>query len=473
MKQEFFISQRLGFSNAQADLIRQIGIETFMKRSLNAPNAVLETPKFFDDAPRTRDEYRGLKQKSDEEKKKLVASEVLRNIGFSHVWLSKMTTDELPLREKMTLFWHNHFVSGYQKVRVSWAMFQQNQLLREHAFGNYRELTRRILYNNAMLIYLDNTQNKAKTPNENLSRELLELFTLGVGNYSESDIKEGARALAGLSLDDNGGKYYRFWEDNSDKTYFGKTGNWKADDLVNIIFKQPKAGRRLMEKFLKYFVSDNPSVQMLDDYTSAFQKADFEMKPMLEKLSRDERFIKSQGLKIKDPLSFLTTTLYEFQLELPPARQLVPYFKEQSMVLLNPPNVKGWDGGQMWLSSQRLLQRVGVVSTLASGKSLDNFKFKKKQERAADDMQMDDISMRNQTQMAEQKPVFRWDKTLDSNKKIIESVASRLVFTVSADMQTDMERLLKYDFKPTEPTAQDAVTRLAEYIMKSPEFQIC
>jgi uncharacterized protein (DUF1800 family) len=471
MKSNHFISQRLGFSNAQADVIQKIGVVPFLKNSFGTPLS-MDPPKFMEDAPKTRDEYRDLRKMDELEKKKAAIAENLRIAGLSHAWVERMHTNEYPLREKMTLFWHNHFVSGFKKIKISWAMWEQNQLFREMAFGNYRELTRRILSDNAMIAYLDNTQNKVKSRNENLSRELLELFTLGVGNYSETDIKEGARALAGLNIDDKNARYYKIWEDDGEKNYLGKKGNWKADDLVRLIFEHPRAGRRLMEKFLKFFMTDTPSVSLIEDYTSAFRKADFEMKPMLEKLVKDERFLTSQGNKIKDPLSFLLTTLFEFQLDTPPARQLVQYFKEQDMMLFNPPNVKGWDGGTAWLSSQKLLQRCGVVATLASGKSLDNFKIKAKQMDVADDLEMSEGTMFGKPRKEQKLPVLKWNKSLTTNKLIIQDLSERLIFTVSKDMQTDMEQVLKYDFNPTEMNAQQAITRLAEYIMKSPEYQL-
>ena len=252
MKESFFLSQRLGFTNAQAATIERFGVRKFLEHSL-ATSPTLPEPGFLTGSPRTREELRTLRQMSPQDKKEYAVAERRRGLSLAHLWLEKMHTDEYPLREKMALFWHNHFVSDIQKVKVSYAMWRQNALFREMAFGSYRELTRRILYDNAMLAYLDNTQNKANKLNENLSRELLELFTLGVGNYSETDIKEGARALAGLNLGDEGGQYYRMWEDQGTKTYLGKTGRWKADDMVDLIFDHPRAGELLMTKFLKYF----------------------------------------------------------------------------------------------------------------------------------------------------------------------------------------------------------------------------
>ena len=471
MKEAFFLSQRLGFTNAQAEAISRLGVENFLKKSFDTPLSI-EEPKFMAEAPKSRKEYREIKQLSDDAKKKFTITERLRTAGIAHIWLDKMAKDEYPLREKMVLFWHNHFVSDMQKVKLSYSMLRQNNLLREMAFGNYKELTRRILYDNAMLAYLDNTQNKARTPNENLSRELLELFTLGVGNYTEGDIKEGARALAGLNLGDEVGQYYRIWQDTTDKTYLGKTGNWKADDMVNIIFDHPKAGERLMTKFLKYFVTDAPSTALIEDYTKAFRKANFEMKPMLEKLVRDERFVKSQGMKIKDPTTFLLQLLHEFQVDVPPIRAIQPYFLAQGMRLLYPPNVKGWDGGKSWLSSQKLLQRISAVELLTSGKSLDNDKLKRKQEMVAEEMGMTMDTMDDTKNKDIQTPVLRWNAALTNNKDIIKDLTERLIFVVAPELQTDCERILKYDFDAKANNAQQSVTRLAEHIMKSPEFQV-
>ena len=471
MKQKYFLSQRLGFSNAQADNIQNIGIDAFLEKSFQTPHTV-EMPAFLNDAPKSRKEYRDIRQQSEEQKKMLRDAENLRNVGTAHWWINKMATDDFPLREKMVLFWHNHFVSGFQKVRSSYAMFQQNQLFREQAFGNIRELTRAVLYNNAMLIYLDNVQNKAKTPNENLSRELLELFTLGVGNYTEQDIKEGAKALAGLNLSEEGARYYKIWEDNSDKIYLNKRGNLKADDLVEIIFAHPKAGYRFAEKLLKAFVTDTPDTNFINDYAAVLRKNNFELKPFFKKLIHDQRFLKSAGSKIKDPLLFLLETLYEFQLPVPPARQLVPYFQGQGMVLLNPPNVKGWDGGKQWLSAQKLIQRAQVVHIFSAGRSLDNSKFGKKQKAASEGMQMNNEILGDETQSEDVKSDFRWNKSAHGIKDILNDMSDRLLYTMDDETKKEIVNKIGYDFDPNSANAQQTVTRVAEYLLKLPDYQI-
>ncbi len=473
MKEKYFVSQRLGFTNAQAENIEKIGLPTFLDRSFKTTSKV-ETPAFLVDAPKTRKEFRELKQMSEENNKKIFITEVLRNNGTSHWWIQKMTTDEFPLREKMVLFWHNHFTSSYEKVKSSWAMFQQNQLFRENAFGNFKDLTRQILYNNAMITYLDNIQNKAKAPNENLSRELLELFTLGVGNYTESDVKEGARALAGLNLHEDQGAYIKFWEDNGDKKYLGKSGNLKADDLVDAIFDHPKAAHRITEKFLKYFVTSTPKQGDIEKYATFLRANNFEIQPFLKVLLTSDTFLKSQGQLVKDPLSFLMQLLYEFQLPVPPQKYLVPYFNQQGFVLLNPPNVKGWEGGRAWLSSQKLVQRMSLVHTIAAGKELEAFKLKVKKAELSDKMEYDLQIQNDSAYLNNETPVIRWDKTKESTSaKIIDSFCEQFLIHSDSETKRNLEGILRYDFDPNTPNAEKTVGFLAENLLKLPEFQIC
>ena len=464
MKSEYFFSQRLGFTNAQSENIRNIRIDSFIKHSFEADYSKA-VPAFLADAPKSIKEYRELKNMSEASKKVFAQQERLHGLKLQHWWIERMYSSEFPLREKMTLFWHNHFVSGVQKVKVVWSLYQQNELFREFAFGNFKELTKRILYDNAMLLYLDNNQNKAKTPNENLSRELLELFTLGVGNYTEQDIKDGAKALAGLNLSDTGGRYYKIWEDDSTKTYLGRTGNWKADDIVDIIFDHPKAANRLSEKLIKWFMTDTPSQNLINEYAAFFKAHHFEIQPFLTKLFTDHRFAESQGSKIKDPLSFMLQSLYAFQVRYIPVTSMFQYLNEQGMVLFNPPNVKGWDGGQYWLSSQKLIQRCSAVGLIASGQSFNKFKPKK--------INMEDADLQQEEQdAANQTLAFDWNHGAKNNLEVIRDITDRLLFTVDKGMQEDMERLIKYDFDPRSASADAAVTRVAEFAMKAPEFQV-
>ena len=232
---------RLGFSGKEAVEIKKNGIELFVKNSMKA-SFDKKIPAFLEDDPKTLAELKEIRQQikvaTSEEQKQIIKKQFLSSLEMKAWWINKMTAAEFPLREKMVCFWHNHFVSTVQKVRVNYWVYQHNQTLRENAFGNYKELTKKILKTNAMVRYLDNVDNRKDKINENLSRELLELFTLGIGNYTENDIKNGAKALAGLGLGETQAQYRKFFEDNETITYLGKTGKFKVDDLVDIIFEQ-------------------------------------------------------------------------------------------------------------------------------------------------------------------------------------------------------------------------------------------
>lgn len=428
MKANYFLSQRLGFSNAQADFIEKNGLDEFLKRSF-AFQTESQQFDFMADAPKTRAELRQIRQMEEVKKRESALEEVRRTLQLARWWTQQMYENPFPLREKMVLFWHNHFVSAFQKIKLSYPLLVQNQLFRKYAFGNFKTLTKAILYDNAMLAYLDNTQNRVGKLNENLSRELLELFTLGVGNYTENDIKEGARALAGLMVNDEGGRYVRLWEDNGQKTYLGKTGNLKADDLVEQIFLQPKIGYLLCEKLIKFFVTDTPPSVMVEEYATFLRKVNFEIKPLLEKLFGDERFLKSQGKKIKDPLIFLLTCLHEFQTDMPTRRQILLYGRAQGMELFNAPNVKGWDGGKAWLSSQKLLQRVSLVNLLCKGKLLDDvFGLKRREMQASQATQMPP-SEQPDDMPSTKIPTIKWQKK-ENNKLIIKDFTDKLIFNV-------------------------------------------
>ena len=224
-------SLRLGYSAKQAKIIKAVGINSFLENSF-AQEFSLEIPEFIQNSPKSFKELQAIRKKlksSPEEAKAVLKKEQQTHSDLKAWWIGKMLEDEFPLREKMTCFWHNHYVATYQKVKVNNWVFQHNQILRENAFGNFKVLTKKIIQTNAMVTYLDNTDNRRGNLNENLSRELLELFTLGIGNYSEEDIKNGAKGLAGLGIGENGATYRKFFEDGDSFSYLGKSGNFKVD----------------------------------------------------------------------------------------------------------------------------------------------------------------------------------------------------------------------------------------------------
>lgn len=457
-------SLRMGFSGKQATTIEQLGIENFLKKSM-AATFPKELPEFLNDEPKTiadlREARQKIKEADSEEQKKFLKKQIRNSVELKKWWINRIRTEAFPLREKMVCFWHNHFVSTTQKVRSNYWVYQHNALLRENAFGNFKELTKSIIKTNAMVRYLDNIDNKKDKINENLSRELLELFTLGIGNYTENDIKEGARALAGLGLGENQAMYRRFAEDNGNKTYFGKTGNWKADDLVDIIFEQKTIPYLITRKLLKWFIYDNPSEELVTYYGDYFRKENFEIEPLLIKIFTEEYPKNTAGSKIKDPLVYLVQLTDELHASDIRDAMFVFFLVQQGMDLLNQPNVKGWDGGNSWLTSQIYLQRNNVSDLLCSGRNLNRKMFNK----IAEEGEQPEIALENINVKVD------FNKK-GNNKAIIAELSNRLLFQVDESIQKDMEDVLKYDFDAEKDNAQNAVLRLFNYITKTPEYQL-
>jgi uncharacterized protein (DUF1800 family) len=455
-------SLRLGFSNHQALEIEKIGLDKFLSKSFEAKYET-SLPEFLNDEPKTISELKEVRTKiknaSKEEQTEVIKNQVKKSVELKNWWLDKMQHEEFPLREKTVCFWHNHFVSTTKKVKVNYWIYQHNMVLRSNAFGNFKTLTKEIIKTNAMVRYLDNVDNKKDKLNENLSRELLELFTLGIGNYTEEDIKNGAKALAGLNLGENGAQYRRLQQDNDTVTYLGKTGNFKADDLIDIIFDQPNIPFLITRKILKWFIYDNPSEELVTYYGNYFKKVNFEIEPLLNKIFKEEYQKENAGSKIKDPLTYIFQLMHELNIE-QENKTLISFFLiQQGMDLMNQPNVKGWDGGNSWLSSQIYLQRNNLSDLWCNNMTLS----RKSLNQIGNDKVKLDLEKLNIK--------LRWNKT-GSNKTVITELTNKLLFEVSDEMQKDMETLLKYDFDVKSEGAENAVLRIFNYITKTPEYQL-
>ncbi|MEO8253527.1 MAG: DUF1800 domain-containing protein [Flavobacterium sp.] len=452
-------SLRLGFSNQQATAIEKMGISKFLAASFK--NDFDESiPDFLKDSPKTLAEYREMRNKDlDQEQKRALQKELQKQEGqiateMKSWWIDKMIHNNYPLQEKMTVLLHNHFVSTYQKVKLNYWIFDHNQLLRKHAFGNFRELTKAIIKSNAMIRYLDNSDNQKGKINENLSRELLELFTLGIGNYTEDDIQNGAKALAGLGFGDDGGVYKEKVTDNSEIIYFGKKGHFKANEIVDIIFEQKNSPYLFTKKILQWFIYDNPSEKLVTYYGDYFRKKDFEIKPLLEKIFTEEFDKKTAGSKIKNPLEYNLQLLSELHINTKNNKPIVSFLKSQAMDLFNQPNVKGWEGGKSWLTSQIYLQRNVLADSYCSGR------INAKQKAAT--MNTSDSK----------KTAINLDWNQGTNKEIINELSNRLLFQVDAQSQKDFESILKHDFDSQAQNADQAVIRLFNTMIKEPEFQL-
>lgn len=282
-------------------------------------------------------------------------------------WLADcMLKTRRPLQEKLVLFWHGHFATSNDKVRDYRKMLGQFETLREHANGNLRDLLIGIGKDPALLIYLDNRQNYKGHPNENFAREIMELFSLGVGNYTESDIKEAARAFTGWSLDNNGINYlYRpNLHDDGEKKVLGRAGKFKGEDVVDILLEQPACARFIARKLYRFFVREELSKELEERLAANLRSNKYAIAPFLEQLflSRDFYSPASYATQIKSPSHLVISTYKKLGL------QDAPTFPKFAAVtaglgqqIFYPPNVKGWDGGRTWINPATIFQRQNVT----------------------------------------------------------------------------------------------------------------
>ncbi len=456
-------SLRLGFSNKQSKVIETMGLSEFLNQSFQVKfdNTI---PEFLSDSPKSYEDFKAIRKERKEqnptERQDLLRKEVKTSFQMRAWWIDKMINDAFPLQEKMTCFWHNHYVATFQKIKVNHWIFHHNQILRENAFGNFRDLTKKIIKTNATVKYLDNNDNKVGKLNENLSRELLELFTLGIGNYTEDDIKNGAKGLAGLSIGEENAMYRPRFEDNETFEYLGKKGNFKIDEMIDIIFEQKNIPYFLTKKILKWFVYDNPSEKLIQYYGDYFKKVDFEIKPLLIKIFTEEFSKNTAGSKIKNPIEFSLQLMNELNIKAQKPKLIAYFLKQQGMDLFNQPNVKGWDCGNSWLTSQVYLQRNNAADALCIGKNLSKSRKEDKQ---------DEMMTENENTVI--KPNLNWVRK-GTNKTIIAELKDRLLFTIDEASQKDFENILKYDFDPEAENADQGVLRLFNAMVKLPEYQL-
>jgi uncharacterized protein DUF1800 len=281
-------------------------------------------------------------------------------------WGERLLSGEDPLRERMTLFWHGHFTTQATKVKDSYFLLNQIELLREHALGNYGDLLRGILRDPAMLLYLDNASSKRSNPNENLARELLELFSLGEGNYSEADVKAVARSLTGYSYKRGEGlKFSRRSRDRGTKTFLGVSADHDIDSIVDVILAQPACGRWMAGKLITYFEGTPPDPERLAAYGILLRSGDYELEPFLRHLFVDPDFYRPQivGARIQSPIDFLVSSSRRLGLRPHPGFLLAGagLLGEQ---LLEPPNVKGWEGGEAWITTSSFMARGNLMGLL-------------------------------------------------------------------------------------------------------------
>ena len=278
-------------------------------------------------------------------------------------WIERMNHPTSILKEKMVLFWANLFVCADNNI---FHIQKFHNVLRQHALGNFRDFTKAIAREPSMIKYLNNQQNIKESPNENFARELMELFMLGVGNYTEKDIKEAARAFTGWSFRRDGSFFLKKKKHDYDtKTFLGKTGDFDGDDIIDRILEQKQAARHICKKIYTYFVNPTIDESRLEELTSLFYQ-DYDIQKLMQFIFNSDWFYDENniGVKIKSPIELLVGLQQIVPFEFKKKKQLFYVQKMLGQILLKPPNVAGWKGGQNWIDSNTLMFRLKLPSLL-------------------------------------------------------------------------------------------------------------
>jgi len=349
--------------NAFARLTREQAVDRLLAGGRNPP--VTPPPSWTGEPFQSPRRFQAM---SAEERKLARAELFQRAFELQSWWLSEMLSTPSPLTEKMTLFWHNHFVSSQQKVRSPQLMYQQNVLLRRHALGNFRQMLHAVARDPAMVIYLDSASNRKGSPNENFARELMELFTLGEGNYGESDVKEAARAFTGWSINPATGEFLfrSAVHDDGMKTVLGRTGDFQGDGVLDILLEQPQTAEFIVGKLWRELVARDPDPAEVKRIARVFRDSGYEIGTALRAILDSDAFYSSQnraGL-IKSPIELVVGTLRQFKFKTGEVMPFVLAANQLGQALFAPPNVKGWPGGETWINSTTLLARKAFLERL-------------------------------------------------------------------------------------------------------------
>jgi uncharacterized protein (DUF1800 family) len=290
-------------------------------------------------------------------------------------WYTLMMKEGLNMREKMTLFWHNHFVSGRDKVGYPQHMYIQNNLFRKNVWGDFRQLTKDVTIDPAMLYYLDGAYSGKTTPNENYARELMELFTVGIGHYTENDIKQAAFALAGWRVSGLTVRQDANQISTINKTFLGKTGNFKYTDIVDILFEHERTAIFICEKLYKEFVFYKPNNAFVEEMAKVLRANKYQIKPVLKFLFSSDEFFKPEyrGVKIKSPLEVSIGTLKAFDkkdISIDDMPHISNNNNALQQQLFYPPDVRGWTGQRDWISTTTYVTRAALTDSFINGRSV-------------------------------------------------------------------------------------------------------
>jgi len=376
-------------------------------------------------------------------------------------WIKRMSSENYsPFLERMSLFWHGHFAC---QSKTSTLAGNQLNTIRTHALGSFRELVLAIAQDPSMIRFLNNQQNRKQKPNENFARELMELFTIGRGNYTENDIKEAARAFTGWSSTPKGKFIFRSGiHDYGRKTFFGKTGRFDGTDIIDIILSKEETARFIVRKIYRYFVNEQINERHVHDLAKSFYASDYNIEKLMRKIFLSDWFYDkiNRGSKIKSPVDLLAGMLKNLHIEF--QNELALAFLQRSLgqSLFNPPNVAGWPGNKSWVDNSTLMIRLNLPAYLLSSKEV-NFKLKEEFEARKQNKITKRLSA-----AVDLSPIFKQMK----GKSLKEQVDYLSNYLLPAKPQAPLQ-LFERITRGQSP--EQATKLLLLGIMSLPEYQMC
>jgi uncharacterized protein (DUF1800 family) len=439
-------------------------IEQFDKNIMRRPTAA------------EREQYRQAQQKRDEDtlaRLRLMKQDAQRQDreqmrAIQRWWLTRLIETPRPLEEKMTLFWHGHFATSYRTIEDSWHMASQNQLYRKHAVGSFGDLLFAIIRDPAMLAYLNNNESRKGHPNENLAREIMELFSLGVGNYTEDDIKEGARALTGYSFEDDEFVFKKADHDTGNKQILRHAGPMDGDAFVTAILEQRACSQHLTRKLYKFFAADLPGTEketdpetntLLRELASTFLDKRYSVKPVLRQLFLSKHFYspKIRAQQIKSPVQLVVGAVRSLNTPVRDLNILLDAMDLMGQSLFYPPSVKGWDGGRSWVNTSTLFVRQNILAFLLTGKKPQGYDPMAQVEKYDPKELLDTLAKGDE----------------QAEKEAGSVVAMLLRFAVGRAPAHAQDSLTKFLSDHKDGITTEAATGLLLLITAMPEYQLC
>ena len=408
-----------------------------------------------------------------EEKKALFKANFQETSDLNLAWVNQISTTEQPLREKMTLFWHGHFAC---RSTIAFLTQQQNNTMRRMALDKFSDLLMAVSKDPAMIQFLNNQQNRKQSPNENFAREVVELFTMGRGNYTEDDIKNAARAFTGWAHDFTGQFVFRqMFHDYGDKTFLGNTGDYFGEDIINIILEKRATADFITKKVYKFFVSDTIDTDIQQQLAKQFFESGYDTEKLMRTIFISDWFYDEQniGSKIKSPIELIAGIRKSIPLQVDDNKPVLYAQKILGQILFYPPNVAGWPGGRAWIDSSSLMFRLKMPEYIFNAAE---FEVTPKVDQ--DDIE-EQMMMNSEQPYAAQRTVNKlnlaadWQSYINSfsdvqDKQVFNEVFDYLVQPLNCSVSADM--LQNY---ANTGSREEYIKSITVRLMSLPEYQMC